>query len=481
MRATRRTWTAVAAGLTLVLLAVVADRPLLMFGGLGIGAWLLARQYAAYRSFRTVHSTLSVSVTPARDRALVEQEVRVTVTAQLDQPAPASVQITIPRPTAALGSTEADRTVSITRGDASAATTVTYSFPTAGRFALPAPVVSITDDDGLFTETFERGESPVVHVDPADPGDAYIGRGGDVLATTYGEHPAARGGSGLTPAELREYLPGDSLDQIDWKATARLDTPYVREFEAETDRRTVLIVDHRDRMAHGRRGMTQFEYAREVALGFVRATEASADPLGCWTIGDTGVTSRTPPVSTPQGYATIRERLRRLTPTHPPESGTGAGQRGTEAPLRPAVARTRATLLDDESPFATQLSPFFELADPYVQRFEGDALYEAVRRLRTDVPDADRIVLLTDDADRDRLREVVRLATRGGTDVLVFLTPRVLFKEPGLDAIESTYASYVDFVEFRRELEGLPNVTAFEVGPGDRLDALLASRARTTA
>lgn len=320
MRATRRTWTAVATGLTLVLLAVIADRPLLMFGGLGIGAWLLARQYAAYRSFRTVHRTLSISVTPARDRALVEQEVRVTVTAQLDQPAPASIQFTIPRPISALGSTEADRTVSITRGNASAATTVTYSFPTAGRFSLPAPVVSITDDDGLFTETFERGESPVVQIGPADPGNAYIGRGGDVLATTYGEHPAARGGSGLTPAELREYLPGDSLDRIDWKATARLDTPYVREFEAETDRRTVLIVDHRNRMAHGRRGMTQFEYAREVALGFVRATESSADPLGCWTIGDTGVTSRTPPVSTPQGYATIRERLRDSRPLTRPRA-----------------------------------------------------------------------------------------------------------------------------------------------------------------
>jgi len=32
---------------------------------------------------------------------------------------------------------------------------------------------------------------------------------------------------------------------IDWKSTARLGEPYVRETEGETDRHTALLVDHR--------------------------------------------------------------------------------------------------------------------------------------------------------------------------------------------------------------------------------------------
>ena len=43
-----------------------------------------------------------------------------------------------------------------------------------------------------------------------------------------------------------------------------------------------------------------------------------------------------------------------------------------------------------------------------------------------------------------------------------------------------SYESYVDFEEFRRELSRLPRVTAFEVGPSDRLEAVLSERHRRT-
>ena len=37
-------------------------------------------------------------------------------------------------------------------------------------------------------------------------------------------------GSGLDFTDLREYEAGDDLRHIDWNVTARMDTPYVREY-----------------------------------------------------------------------------------------------------------------------------------------------------------------------------------------------------------------------------------------------------------
>ncbi|QLG27435.1 DUF58 domain-containing protein [Halorarum halophilum] len=478
MRATRRTWTVTAAGLVVLLLGVVSERPLLLFAGAAVGAWLLSRQYAAYHSIRAVHSDLSVDVRPIEYHVLIEQDVRVTATVRLANPAPAPVRLSFPVPVAAVATAEDARTVDVPRGETAAATTFAWSFPTAGRYTVPPATVTVTDTDGLFAETFERGEPVTLHVDAREPQDVTVGRGGEKVASRYGEHPAGRSGTGLTPAELRQYLPGDALDRIDWKATARLHTPYVREFEAETDRQIVMVVDHRSRMTAGQPGETAFEYAREVALGFTATTEAAADPLGCWTVGDDGVTGQISPVTGAAGYAGIRDRLRQLSPTGSPALPTTDSPPGSGV-LRPTVARERATRLDgDSSLFATRLSPFFEAADPYIQRLAGDPLNETIRRVRVDVRGTTWLVILTDDTDRDRLREAVRLATNDGGFALVFLTPQVLFEERGLDDIEAAYARYVDFEEFRRELDRLPRVTAFEVGPGDRLDALLAARRR---
>jgi hypothetical protein len=52
----------------------------------------------------------------------------------------------------------------------------------------------------------------------------------------------------------------------------------------------------------------------------------------------------------------------------------------------------------------------------------------------------------------------------------------VLYEAGGLGDLEAAYRRYLDFEEFRRSLARLDRVQAYEVGPGDRLGALLASR-----
>ena len=50
---------------------------------------------------------------------------------------------------------------------------------------------------------------------------------------------------------MRDYLPGDDIRSIDWKATARTGSPHVRVFTEERDRPALLVVDQRMSMFFG--------------------------------------------------------------------------------------------------------------------------------------------------------------------------------------------------------------------------------------
>ena len=66
-----------------------------------------------------------------------------------------------------------------------------------------------------------------------------------------GRHASRLRGRGLNFEEMRDYLPGDDIRSIDWKATARTGTPHVRVFTEERDRPALLVVDQRMSMFYG--------------------------------------------------------------------------------------------------------------------------------------------------------------------------------------------------------------------------------------
>lgn len=50
-------------------------------------------------------------------------------------------------------------------------------------------------------------------------------------------------GSGIEFSEAREYVPGDDVRRVDWNVTARMRTPWVKEFVEERDLTVVSVVD----------------------------------------------------------------------------------------------------------------------------------------------------------------------------------------------------------------------------------------------
>lgn len=58
-----------------------------------------------------------------------------------------------------------------------------------------------------------------------------------------GQYHSAFKGRGMAFSEVREYMPGDDIRNIDWNVTARFNHPYVKVFEEERELTVMLLVD----------------------------------------------------------------------------------------------------------------------------------------------------------------------------------------------------------------------------------------------
>ncbi len=90
----------------------------------------------------------------------------------------------------------------------------------------------------------------------------------------------AKQGDGQEFQELREYYPGDSLRQIDWKATARRQQLISREYQDERDQHIVLVLDCGRRMRHLETGGSQFDQALNSALLLAHVAARQGDSVG---------------------------------------------------------------------------------------------------------------------------------------------------------------------------------------------------------
>ena len=68
-----------------------------------------------------------------------------------------------------------------------------------------------------------------------------------------GRHASRLRGRGLNSEEIRRYLPGDDIRQMDWRVTARTRKPHVRVYSEERDRPVLLVIDQRQSMFFGSR------------------------------------------------------------------------------------------------------------------------------------------------------------------------------------------------------------------------------------
>mgnify|MGYP006290234065 CR=1 FL=1 len=514
MRPTRRAYTAAALTAFLNTRKLLLADPLPFVGAVGILAALLAAQLRFVLLLDETLPALDVDQQVTRPRVSAHETTPVTLAVTHPSPLPIAVDVTARPPAGADGddaavhlptdardsSTDDDPTTTTdptTTGPTTTTDTVEVTWPAAGTVTLETPMARLTDPAGLFTQHVARGSTPTVTVEPRRPRNVHVGEGGEPLAVGFGEHEAGRLGSGLEPAEVRQYVPGDTIRQMDWKATARLDAPHVREFEAETDRETVLVLDHRTATAVGPPGETALDYLRQVAIAFVDSARDLADPIGCVTVGDGNEVTRFDARADAAHVRAVRRHLQAVGTREGPDrpggrgrsdaaDGRGRHDAGIHREARdhrdrrePAPPRQRLALLADDAPLARTLRPFFDRPRARSRLVAEDPLFAAVRSVARQVGRGWTVVLTTDD-DPAEVRDAVAVARRQGGHVLVFLAPTVLYETDGLADLETAYERYRSFEGLRRDLAGMERVRAFEVGPADRLSQVLATGRRDT-
>lgn len=89
----------------------------------------------------------------------------------------------------------------------------------------------------------------------------------NVHAIASGDHRSLFRGRGLEFEEVRAYVPGDDVRNIDWRVTARTGNPHLKLFTEERERSIIICTDVNYTMRFGTRGtFKSVQAARATAL-----------------------------------------------------------------------------------------------------------------------------------------------------------------------------------------------------------------------
>ncbi len=86
-------------------------------------------------------------------------------------------------------------------------------------------------------------------------------------------------GRGMDFEELREYMPGDDVRDIDWNVTHRLGRPFVKRFREERELTAVLAVDVSASSQFGSANRTKREFACEIAATLAMSAAKNGDKV----------------------------------------------------------------------------------------------------------------------------------------------------------------------------------------------------------
>lgn len=144
--------------------------------------------------------------------------------------------------------------------------------------------VRVTDRFGLFGGHVSRGTSVRMRVGlPEDRLQASLHA--DRFRRVVGSHLSDDRGQGTEIADVRPYLPGDSMRDINWRITNRRREPWITLRHPDRSATVVVIVDAHDGDSDARSATQRRSVAAAMAL--TRGHLATHDPVGLLVVGHT--------------------------------------------------------------------------------------------------------------------------------------------------------------------------------------------------
>jgi uncharacterized protein (DUF58 family) len=128
-----------------------------------------------------------------------------------------------------------------------------------------------------------------------------------------GVHTSPYKGFSVEFSEHRQYVPGDEIRHIDWKAYAKFDRYYIKEYEEETNLRCYLLVDASASMNYRSQGVSKFDYACYLAAALAYVMLNQQDLVGLVTFSH-GIRQQLPARSSPGHLRAVVDSLEQTTP-----------------------------------------------------------------------------------------------------------------------------------------------------------------------
>jgi uncharacterized protein (DUF58 family) len=123
-----------------------------------------------------------------------------------------------------------------------------------------------------------------------------------------GMHKSRYFGQSVEFLQHRQYTPGDELRHVDWKAWAKQDRLFVKQFEEDASLRATLLVDVSASMRYGSGPLNKYEYAATAAASLAHLLLKQHDAVGAIAF-DQRVRARTPLRSTQAHLSSIVQTL----------------------------------------------------------------------------------------------------------------------------------------------------------------------------
>ncbi|MFB6294988.1 MAG: DUF58 domain-containing protein [Candidatus Nanohaloarchaea archaeon] len=90
-----------------------------------------------------------------------------------------------------------------------------------------------------------------------------------------GEQTSGRTGTGMIFEDHKQYVPGDDIRQIDWKAYARTNEFFIKRFEEEKSVTIHVLLDRSSSMDYGR--FNKYDYAAKLGVGLAYMASNTSD------------------------------------------------------------------------------------------------------------------------------------------------------------------------------------------------------------
>jgi uncharacterized protein (DUF58 family) len=155
-----------------------------------------------------------------------------------------------------------------------------------GDFAFGRVQLRLLSPFGLWRQLRAAGRAQAVRVFPNFAPLARLALlSAEQASRMVGAHIKRRRGEGTDFHQMREYRVGDSLRQIDWKATARARKLISREYQDEKNQQLIVVLDTGRRMRARDGELAHFDHALDAALVVSYLALRQGDAVGLFATG----------------------------------------------------------------------------------------------------------------------------------------------------------------------------------------------------